>query len=89
MIDPNLDTLLTADPEALTWFALLAYGSGYDAASGCALPPIADDRIAALMRATALAWDARQRLAAPRRPAWLESLIAEWSGVAPWPEEAR
>lgn len=86
MIDPNLDTLLAADPEALSWALLLAYGCGYDAANGCGLIDIADDRIAALMRATESAWQARRRLEAPRRPAWLEALI-EAHGPEPWPEE--
>lgn len=87
MIDPQLDALIAADPEALSWVLLLAYSCGYDTANGCALMEIADDRIAALMRATAAAWHARRRLESPRRPAWLEALINERPALEPWPEE--
>lgn len=83
MIDPNLDALIAADPEALSWALLLAYGSGYDAANGGSLVEIADDRIAALMRATAAAWRARRRPARQITAAELAML----PGCEPWPEE--
>jgi hypothetical protein len=86
MHDPNLDGLLAVDPEVLAWFALLIYACGYDAANGAGRCAVADERIAALVDTAAAAWRKRQRLEAPRRPAWLEHLVNAQPGVEPWEE---
>lgn len=92
-IDSNLDALLAADPEALAWLVLLAYGSGYDAADGLGLTTIRDERVAALVAGAAEVWRRHQRIRhAPRtwRPSWLQAMIDQPAGVElvePWTED--